>query len=312
MEVLTSEPVDELVGLSASDKSRIKEVHEEQVKERDENLAELDAEIRNDLLDALEYDNQEFVKGLVGEDYFEASEIIKKKKWLGKKHWIDSKNEYGWARFGYEYFGADEEKLFSVAVEPDVWWQPTTHPFALLGCRYVSKELELSDSQERKLIEHLEKLNDAIPPEFKNVQLDLQKSMRPKLYEKEREIRKASLDAIDQILLPHQKKRLVQIKVQWYLSDKPTSQHLAHFLPYYLKEMTTLDGKKIELVLSNDEKRRIKERIVDVSNSQEIDIQQLTAKYRQSIVDVLVQTKKEKVYTLFGEDFFEVDPKQRD
>lgn len=172
----------------------------------------------------------------------------------------------------------------------------------LLSSGRVQKELELVDEQRDKLRE----INRAMHEEIRRVFEHRRPGSRPEGGPREggskpeqavdfsKALREAHQNAekkIEQVLLPHQQKRLQEITLRTSLERTGT--------------VNTLTGERLAktLEVSDAQKQRIRKKAEQVQKELEEKIAKLRSEAREEILEELTPTQREKLKSLLGDEF---------
>ncbi len=178
-----------------------------------------------------------------------------------------------------------------------------------LSNKYVQRDLELTQEQRRQLSRIELKYNrEYVAIESpKNMELGIRKlpngqtkvigvrdTPQYKAFEaKRKEVRGRQARALTALLLPHQKKRLLQI-----LAQKRLHRGSAPFGAYTNKELDDLIGG-----LTSNEKEMLKNTVAENYKKYIAEIVELKRKYELKIRSGLPDEKQKKLEKLFGEPF---------
>lgn len=172
-------------------------------------------------------------------------------------------------------------------------------PSSLLQSTSVQKELEIVDDQREKLrsirANTQKKIHEAMIGSIGKPREGRAEPQRPippqEMQEKMREIQADAAKEVDEVLLPHQKKRLQQIVYRKALKNRGTSDALAHG-----------DLAK-ELKVTDEQKERLAKRAAEVQKELDKKIAKLRDEAREEILDELDSNQREKLKELLGADF---------
>ena len=164
----------------------------------------------------------------------------------------------------------------------------------LLRNDQVRKELELVDDQVQKLEKLGEEFRNQMREMFSGLR-DLDESERRAKFEEIRGKMQTEGEAmqakIDEILLPHQRDRLNQIRLQMQLRRSGTSGALSS------------DRVADALGLSDDQKTRLREVQEKVDRELREKVEQLREEGRNEILEVLTAEQRSKWQELVGDQF---------
>ncbi len=178
-----------------------------------------------------------------------------------------------------------------------------------LSNKYVHDDLELTEKQQRKIRHINDKYNKEflavkqpthleagvkILPNGKMINVNYQETPQYKAYlAKQKSIRTQQKDAIFKLLLPHQKRRLMQIVVQKRLHGNNSP-----FGAYINRRFPALVGG-----LTANQKAALEKAVDEYAKEYNSDIAELKKKYDAKMRSLLPKEKRDKIEELMGEPF---------
>ena len=163
-------------------------------------------------------------------------------------------------------------------------------PSDLLRRDDVRKELELVDDQITKLDILRQKRGERIRELYSGLKGLSREERNAKLRERFIEFSKTSQKEIDQVLLPHQAKRLAQLVIQYRLRGG-TSR--------------TLTSSQVSegLGISDEQKARLQERATELSRELQEKFNKLRQEFREKLLEELTPQQRAKWKDMIGEPF---------
>lgn len=162
--------------------------------------------------------------------------------------------------------------------------------YLLRGNQRVAAELQLVDSQYKQLLELTTKMRTGLRDLAKEISSLDSKQRQDAITDYYQEIR----DKADQILLPHQSRRLAQLAIQSALSKRGISP-----------EIEVLNHQKViaELGLSDKEIAAIKAQVEKENERIAEELKKMRQKAKENILSKLTRRQREKLKEMIGEEF---------
>lgn len=173
-------------------------------------------------------------------------------------------------------------------------YKGTASSLGLLERPKVREELEMVDDQYKELQRLTSSIQSKAAVEIRNMDFSKVTNVATRI----RGIQNSMKQDIEDLLLPHQLKRLKQLQNRSQLQR----QSIARLL--------TSDPVKSELEISDEQSEELLEAEEDIEAELEKEIEQLREKAREKLLSKLKASQRQKAEELLGEDFDFSQPKE--
>ncbi|MDG2468874.1 MAG: hypothetical protein P8M80_06320 [Pirellulaceae bacterium] len=166
-------------------------------------------------------------------------------------------------------------------------YKGTSSPLGLLNSPAVRNEIEMVDDQYKELQQMSRSIQQRAAGEIRNIDFSNVKNLSTRI----RGIQKSMQEDLDDLLLPHQVKRLRQLQTQSLLRTRSLAQ------------MLTSDPVKSDLKITDDQSVELIEAEKEIESELQQQINELRKKAREKLLGKLKSNQREKMEEILGDTF---------